>query len=55
MDTNVGFNNCELLYFEKWDACNIKRTLPQAEFDAWLAEHCYKCPHMSDICMWGEN
>lgn len=42
---------CGMHYEEYWRATHTLRTMSQEDFDRWLMANCYKCRHMSDICM----
>lgn len=45
------FNNCKQLYHKYWEQANVTKEMFQEDWQAWFAEHCAKCPAMSEICM----
>ena len=48
-------STCDFKYEEYWKAANIHGSMSQDVWMKWFNEHCGKCVHMNEICMYGEE
>ena len=46
---------CRFKYDEYWMQVDHYHTMSQDKWNKWYREHCAKCTHMCEICMYGED